>query len=35
VGHIPMFEAPEKIADLIGEWVDRHTQPVRRAGSEG
>lgn len=33
VGHIPMFEAPQRIADLIVEWVDRHTPPVRQADS--
>lgn len=31
VGHIPMFEAPQRIADLIIEWVDRHVPPVRQA----
>jgi len=31
VGHIPMFEAPGRIAGLIVEWLDRHTPPVRRA----
>ena len=25
VGHIPMFEAPQLIADLIGAWVDEHS----------
>ena len=24
VGHIPMFEAPQLIADLIGAWVEEH-----------
>lgn len=24
VGHIPMFEAPQLISDLIGAWVDQH-----------
>ncbi len=24
VGHIPMFEAPQLIADLIGAWVQEH-----------
>ncbi len=24
VGHIPMFEAPERIADVIVEFVDEH-----------
>jgi pimeloyl-ACP methyl ester carboxylesterase len=27
VGHIPMFEAPDRIADLIVEFVDRHAAP--------
>lgn len=32
VGHIPMFEAPDRVTRLITEWVDRHTThwpPVR------
>lgn len=33
VGHIPMFEAPQRIADLIVEWVDRHTPPMLQADS--
>jgi len=35
VGHIPMFEAPELIADLIIEWVDQHVPPVRQANPAG
>ena len=35
VGHIPMFEAPERIADLIITWVDAHTAPVRQADHRG
>lgn len=35
VGHIPMFEAPQRIADLIAAWVDQHTQPTREAESAG
>ena len=31
VGHIPMFEAPQLIADLIGAWVDEHRPPLRAA----
>ena len=27
VGHIPMFEAPRRIADLIAEFVDRYATP--------
>jgi pimeloyl-ACP methyl ester carboxylesterase len=30
VGHIPMFEAPERVANLIIEWVDAHVPPMRR-----
>lgn len=30
VGHIPMFEAPERITNLIAEWVDAHVPPVRQ-----
>jgi len=35
VGHIPMFEAPERVADLIITWVDAHTPPVRQADHRG
>ena len=35
VGHIPMFEAPDRIADLIITWVDAHTAPVRQADHRG
>jgi len=35
VGHIPMFEAPEKIADLIITWVDAHMPPLRQADHRG
>ena len=32
VGHIPMFEAPDRVADLIVEFVDRYaTQPPHKA----
>lgn len=29
VGHIPMFEAPQMIADLIAAWVDEHEPELR------
>jgi pimeloyl-ACP methyl ester carboxylesterase len=35
VGHIPMFEAPERVADLIIKWVDAHTAPEQRAEDRG
>ena len=28
VGHIPMFEAPRRVADLIVEFVDRYATPA-------
>jgi pimeloyl-ACP methyl ester carboxylesterase len=31
VGHIPMFEAPQRVTDLIVEWVDAHAPPVRQS----
>ena len=31
VGHIPMFEAPRRIADLIVEFVDRYATPPHEA----
>jgi pimeloyl-ACP methyl ester carboxylesterase len=31
VGHIPMFEAPGRIADLIVEFVDDYATPPRTA----
>jgi len=31
VGHIPMFEAPQRVADLIVEFVDRYATPPRKA----
>jgi pimeloyl-ACP methyl ester carboxylesterase len=31
VGHIPMFEAPQRIADLIVGFVDRYAPPPRKA----
>ena len=33
VGHIPMFEAPQLIADLISAWVDDNTPRLRSATS--
>jgi pimeloyl-ACP methyl ester carboxylesterase len=35
VGHIPMFEAPERVTDLIIDWVDAHTPPVRQVNPAG
>jgi pimeloyl-ACP methyl ester carboxylesterase len=29
VGHIPMFEAPDRVATLITDFVDRHIDPER------
>lgn len=29
VGHVPMFEAPGRITEVITAFIDRHTQPVR------
>jgi pimeloyl-ACP methyl ester carboxylesterase len=29
VGHIPMFEAPDRVADVIVNWVDEHTHRPR------
>lgn len=31
VGHIPMFEAPQRIADLIVDFTDQHAAPPRSA----
>ncbi|MFZ0834573.1 MAG: alpha/beta hydrolase [Mycobacterium sp.] len=33
VGHIPMFEAPERIADVIVKWVDEHIPPVQASST--
>ncbi|WP_163756522.1 alpha/beta fold hydrolase [Mycobacterium botniense] len=33
-GHIPMFEAPGRVAALIADFVDRHTQPSRAVGAQ-
>nr|WP_090345932.1 alpha/beta hydrolase [Mycolicibacterium malmesburyense]CRL78503.1 alpha/beta hydrolase [Mycolicibacterium malmesburyense] len=35
VGHIPMFEAPQCVADLIVEFVDRHVAPPPREALGG
>ena len=35
VGHIPMFEAPQLIADLIIAWVDEHRPRMREAPPAG
>jgi pimeloyl-ACP methyl ester carboxylesterase len=32
VGHIPMFEAPDRVADLIVEFIDEHTDGKRATG---
>lgn len=32
VGHIPMFEAPDRIADLIVDFVDQYSDPKRATG---
>jgi pimeloyl-ACP methyl ester carboxylesterase len=32
VGHIPMFEAPERIADIITDFVDAHVDRKRATG---
>ena len=32
VGHIPMFEAPDRIADLVIDFVDRYAGPQRATG---
>ena len=29
VGHIPMFEAPQTVVDLIVAWVEEHRPPLR------
>jgi pimeloyl-ACP methyl ester carboxylesterase len=29
VGHIPMFEAPARVTEVISEFLDRYSQPVR------
>ena len=31
VGHIPMFEAPRRVADLIVGFVDRYATPPHKA----
>jgi pimeloyl-ACP methyl ester carboxylesterase len=31
VGHIPMFEAPKRIADLIVDFTDRYAPPPNTA----
>lgn len=31
VGHIPMFEAPQRVTNLIADWVDAHVPPVRQS----
>jgi pimeloyl-ACP methyl ester carboxylesterase len=29
VGHIPMFEAPDRVTEVITDFLDQHSQPVR------
>ncbi|WP_319431022.1 alpha/beta hydrolase [Mycobacterium sp. RTGN5] len=31
VGHIPMFEAPQRVTDLIDDWVAAHMPPMRQS----
>lgn len=33
VGHIPMFEAPERVSEVIATFVDRYVPPVEAADS--
>jgi pimeloyl-ACP methyl ester carboxylesterase len=33
VGHIPMFEAPERVADVITSFLDEHIPPIREVKS--
>jgi len=35
VGHIPMFEAPQLVADLVAAWVEEHRGPARQAPPAG
>ena len=35
VGHIPMFEAPQLITDLIAAWVEQHRSTAQRAQPAG
>lgn len=35
VGHIPMFEAPQLITDLIADWVDQHRSQERQSPPAG
>jgi pimeloyl-ACP methyl ester carboxylesterase len=35
VGHIPMFEAPRRVADLIVGWVDRYATPPPKTATGG
>ena len=35
VGHIPMFEAPERVADLIVEFTDRYATPPPQTATGG
>jgi len=31
VGHVPMFEAPERVTEVISEFIDDCTRPARAA----
>jgi pimeloyl-ACP methyl ester carboxylesterase len=33
VGHIPMFEAPERVTDVITSFLDEHIPPIREVKS--
>ncbi|MBJ7337347.1 alpha/beta hydrolase [Mycolicibacterium sp.] len=35
VGHIPMLEAPGRVTELIADFVDEHTEPMRQAPPAG
>ncbi len=35
VGHIPMFEAPQRVADLIVDWLDQQVPPVAEINPAG
>jgi pimeloyl-ACP methyl ester carboxylesterase len=33
VGHIPMFEAPQRVTDVITGFLNEHIPPIREAKS--
>jgi pimeloyl-ACP methyl ester carboxylesterase len=35
VGHIPMFEAPERVTEVITSFLDEHIPPIREVKSPG